>query len=550
VEGIPPLLEELQGLAADARTIPFAELSARLDALLASADALLSDEALAELPADVSTTLAEARRLAAELRGLVASDGVQALPGQAGQLLAGAEAALADLRGVVQDFQAQGGTAQAVATLEAAEGAARDVSTAIEGVPALLTELQTLAADARSIPFAELSARLDALLVEAEGLLGAEALGAVPADVAATLAEARALAADLRGLVASDGVQALPGQAGQLLAGAEAALADLRGVVQEFQAQGGTAQAVATLEAAESAARDVSTAIEGVPALLTELQTLAADARSIPFAELSARLDALLVEAEGLLGAEALGALPADVAATLGEARALAADLRGLVATEEVQGLPVQADALLADLRGAVADLRGTLVEIEEKGAVDRLLSAIDSAALAADEVGASVSGVPLLVEDLRGLAGQAGELPLEALTAQLTETLAAAQRILDNSETQAVPASLNAALADLEAILEEVREGGAVASANSAFSAAERAATSLAGATADLPTLIRTANTVLAQANTTLASLDGTSEFGREARQALREVQRAAAAVASLARTLERRPNSILLGR
>ncbi|NNL73085.1 MAG: hypothetical protein HKP29_06955, partial [Silicimonas sp.] len=47
-----------------------------------------------------------------------------------------------------------------------------------------------------------------------------------------------------------------------------------------------------------------------------------------------------------------------------------------------------------------------------------------------------------------------------------------------------------------------------------------------------------------------TLSTYDDSSTFSREVAAALRDIQRAAKSVDSLARTLERRPNSIILGR
>jgi paraquat-inducible protein B len=54
----------------------------------------------------------------------------------------------------------------------------------------------------------------------------------------------------------------------------------------------------------------------------------------------------------------------------------------------------------------------------------------------------------------------------------------------------------------------------------------------------------------VLARANTTLEGYSASGGLGRDARTALREVEAAASAVASLARAIERNPNSLIRGR
>ena len=66
----------------------------------------------------------------------------------------------------------------------------------------------------------------------------------------------------------------------------------------------------------------------------------------------------------------------------------------------------------------------------------------------------------------------------------------------------------------------------------------------------ADLPAVVERLNGVFDTAQATLATYGGGSPISREAQAALRDVQSAAGAVASLARAIERRPNSLLLGR
>lgn len=490
---------------------------------------------------DLNGTPAAIRAILADVDAVTGSDGVQTLPDEVQALLASlqdasaeAQAAIVDLRGVVADFDAAGVTDRAAGALEATQAMAEEVAVVAEGVPALLDELQALAADARTIPFAELSARLDTVLASADAVLTGDALAALPAEVASALTEAQGLAADLRGLIASEDVQALPPQASALLTELQGAVGDLR----------------STLASADTVSAELSAAIATVPGLVDEFTALAAEARTIPFPELSARLDTLLATADGLLSDEALAALPAEVAATLDEAQTLAAQLRGLVASDGVQQLPERTTALLTDMQGAVADLRATLNEFQTRGAIDRLVAAVDATTEAAVSVTSGVEGLPELIAELQALAGQAGELPLAELTSELTDSLASVRTILAGPEAQALPGALNGVLAEFDALLADIRQGEILGNAASALAAAEGAAGSIETASAGLPALIRNANAVLAQANATLAGLDTSSEFSREARTALREVSRAAAAVSSLARTLERRPNSILLGR
>ena len=56
--------------------------------------------------------------------------------------------------------------------------------------------------------------------------------------------------------------------------------------------------------------------------------------------------------------------------------------------------------------------------------------------------------------------------------------------------------------------------------------------------------------NRLFAQASRTIEGYDKGDELNRSAQATLRDIQKAADALASLARTIERNPNSLLLGR
>lgn len=127
---------------------------------------------------------------------------------------------------------------------------------------------------------------------------------------------------------------------------------------------------------------------------------------------------------------------------------------------------------------------------------------------------------------------------------------MSAAETLLRDDGLQALPEQLGAALDEIRAALGELRDGGAVENLNATFSSAQEAAAAIQDAAGRLPEITRRLDTVMVQANKTLAGLEPNSELNRAARGALTEVERAARAVESLARALERRPNSLILGR
>ncbi|MEL7211623.1 MAG: MlaD family protein [Pseudomonadota bacterium] len=218
------------------------------------------------------------------------------------------------------------------------------------------------------------------------------------------------------------------------------------------------------------------------------------------------------------------------------EIQALIGDMRGLVGSEAAQNVPVLMEAALQRIEAVARQL-------EEDRAVARVLAAVDAATEAA-------SGVPDLVAELNRVAATAAELPLETLVTELTDLVDAAEDVIDTEDARALPGDLSAALAELQATLTELREGGAVANVNAAMSSARQAADQVALSAQDLPRLLQRMNTVLSQASTTLQSYDESSQLNRSAREALRDLSKAADAVSSLARAIERNPNSLLLGR
>ncbi len=278
---------------------------------------------------------------------------------------------------------------------------------------------------------------------------------------------------------------------------------------------------------------DVSATAEGVMERINNL----------PIEELLEAATVFLTSATALTENEDIRAIPGDV-------RGLLADVRTVTGSEEIQALPAQASELLAELQALSTDLRAIADSIEAAGAVERLMAAVDAATEAATGVGTSVEGVPALVERLTAVAAKAEALEVQELIAELSETVEAARVLLADDGTKALPARLGDTLAELEAALVELREGGAVENLNAALASASSASAAVEDAAADLPDVIRRLEQLAAQTSATIAGYGENSELNRSARAALRDVQDAARAIEDLAQTLERNPNSIILGR
>ncbi len=453
-----------------------------IEELLASATLFLDNAGRLVGSAETQAIPSEVRGLLGDVRGLTASAEVQALPADLRATLARIEAAAASLGVILDDVEAQGGVDRVLAAVDAAEQAASAVAASAEGLPALV-------------------ARLDAVAAKAEALA-----------IEPILAELQGVAAEARTLLADPALRALPGQAGGAAANAAAALAEVQELVAEARAAELPGRLAATLAAVIEVAATIDRSTEGVPALV-------------------ARLDAVAARAETI-----------DVQPLLDEVANLSADARALLAQPELQALPGQLGAASIEASAALAEARRVLAGVDGADLNARIASAITAAEEAAREVEASVAGVPALVARIDALAATARELPVEQLVAELTGLSASANALVSSEGTQALPADLSAALAEVEALLREAREADVVGSVNATLGSARAAAESLPG-------LVARASGLLDQAAATLAGFDETSAIVQEAQDAVREVAAAAGAVADLARAIERDPNSLIFG-
>lgn len=335
---------------------------------------------------------------------------------------------------------------------------------------------------------------------------GSPDLRALPADLRATVGEVQGAVEDVRAVLGSDAVQDLPDRI--------TAVADqVETLVTQLNEQDATGRVLAAIDAAKQAAADVSGATDGVPELIASLDAVAQKAEALPLEDLTTEITGLAADARSLLAADATQALPAAVSATLAEI-----------------------DALLSDAR--------------DKGLTDSIIAALNSAQEAAAQVSTSFEGVPDLVDRLNAVAAKAETVPLDQLSEDLSALMQSANAVLDTPGTRQLPTDLGNALRELQAVLTELREGGVVANVNATVDSARQAADTLREVAESLPAVLAQAQRVLSQAATTVQGYDADRGVGRDVSLALREVQRAAEAVNSLARALERAPNSLLFGR
>jgi len=287
-----------------------------------------------------------------------------------------------------------------------------------------------------------------------------------------------------------------------------------------------TENGLVVMPTTESDVSDAAATVEGV---FTRIN-------SLPIEELLSSAISFLNSAEAFVSDEDLRETPQDVRTLLGE-------LTGLVSSEDVKNVPVALNATLSKIEQLVAQL-------EQERIVERLGNALEGASEAAESVSSSVAGVPELVEQIQAVAAKAESLEVEELVVALTELTESADAVIGTEDAVALPGSLKRALDEVNYTLEELREGGAVENVNSALASARNAADNIALTAKDLPQVVNRLTALFAQAGRTIEGYDKGEQLSRGAERTLREIQKAAEALASLARTIERNPNSLLLGR
>ena len=276
----------------------------------------------------------------------------------------------------------------------------------------------------------------------------------------------------------------------------------------------------------ESETSDAAATVEGV---FTRINNL-------PIEELLNSAINVMNSADALISNGDLQKVPADVSTLL-------SDLSGIVTSEDVKNIPVALNATLVRVEALVA-------ELEQQRIAETLGTTLTAAAEAADAVTSSVEGVPELITELQTVADKAATLEFDVLIEELTSLTSSAEALISSPETAQLPEALAGALDQLNATLRELREGGAVENVNQTLASARNAADSIAVSSRDLPQIIARLNTLFVQAGRTIDGYNRGDEISRAAQATLRDIQQAAGALEKLARTIERNPNSLLLGR
>jgi len=376
--------------------------------------------------------------------------------------------------------------------------------------------------------------RIEALPIEAlmsgaidlmdsiERLANDEGLKQAPASLTALLDETR-------GLIGSEDVTRIPAEIRQ-------SLEDLNTIIAQAQETGTVTRLNAAIDSVTQVANNIDDATQNLSAISALLEQLAGKANSLDIEGLFAAARDTVSNIDVIVRETAAQDLPASVAAVID-------DLRGIVASDDLAAIP-------SDLRQTIAQVNDIVAQAAGADLVTQLSGLIDAANATVANIDTAAADLPAITAQLNALATKANGLDLETLVAQTTATINSIDTLVGSQSTQDIPASLSAALDEVRAFLGDVRSGGAVNNLNAALASANEAAKAIEDAVAGLPALSARASALVAETGDVLEGYGERSRFNAEMLSALRDIQEAADSVSSLARAIQRNPNSLLTGR
>lgn len=273
----------------------------------------------------------------------------------------------------------------------------------------------------------------------------------------------------------------------------------------------------------------VSEATEGVEGLVARVSNLP--------------IEELMTSAVGALDSiQQLAASP-DALQLSANANGLISDARGLVGSDELR-------LALADFQAAANDLRGLTDEIRSSPGLASLLSALESSERISAGIAAFSDGLPGVIDSVETITEEIRQVPLAELVGSLDQVTQQLQGLLGSESIDDLPESIRGTLGELQAALTELRTGGAVENLNKALAAAQGSMEAIEIATERVPDVVSRLDSVAQTLETAVAGYAPGSRIQVDITNALRDISEAADAFRSLARTLERNPNSLITGR
>lgn len=401
-------------------------------------------------------------------------------------------------------------------------------------IPTTESEVSDVAATAEGVLSRINDLPIEELLQGAIDLMASIETLATDGDLRAAPEELLAILSDVRTIIGSEGVQNTPENLQAALAGVEQIVADISGIVQDATEADLVGAITTTLETANTTIASIGDTSSALPSIIAEFEALAAKANALDLDALLTQTTQTLDSIDTLVASDDVAALPGSVTAALDEVRTLVSDVRDGGAVENL-------NAALAATSNAARSVATSVQDLPDL--TQRAMDLVTQLQVATENL-------PQITAEIEALAVKANSVEINALIDQATTTLVSISGILDTQGARDLPAALTSSLSEVEALLADVREGGAVENVNAALASASEAARAIETAAEGLPALSSQTTQLVNTINAVAAVYGERGRFTADTAATLRDIQDAADAVSALARAIQRNPSSLLTGR
>lgn len=166
-------------------------------------------------------------------------------------------------------------------------------------------------------------------------------------------------------------------------------------------------------------------------------------------------------------------------------------------------------------------------------------------------------AAVPDAEAGVNGLVTRISNLPIEELMTAATQALSGVSKLTGTAEgvlaadgMDRIPGTIDQTLQEVRSLVTAIRDGGAIENLNATLRSADSALKSVDSAASSLPALATRLNAAADGLQAVVSGYDSESRFYNDIRGVLRDISTTAESFRSLARSIERNPNSLLLGR
>lgn len=221
-----------------------------------------------------------------------------------------------------------------------------------------------------------------------------------------------------------------------------------------------------------------------------------------------------------------------------------------IASSEDTRAIPAALRGTLENAGSAADEIKNATAELRQSGALTQIRGMVDEAQAAAEAVKLAAADVPQMVEQIDAAAAKIQAVDFAGIGTEAEGILQDIRALLGTEDAEQLPKNLSETLKSATGLLNDLRDGDAAGSLNTALASASTAAQDVSDAAKRLPQLSARLETLAARADAVLAAYGDRSSFNTETINLMREMRRAANAFGSLARTIERNPQAFILGR